>query len=124
MNPDPGGNPRFYAYEVCDAVEADNFGYDIKGVTVSDFVTPAWFEAFRKVGSTQFSFKKHVNAPFQLAPGGYIGVFDPHHGWTQLTARSTYSYESRLSPGSRRDKRRTPRDQWMLSLKPWGLEPR
>lgn len=119
MNPDPGGNIKFYAYEVCDAVEADNFGYDINGVTVSDFVTPAWFESFRKIGSTKFSFKGHVNAPFQLAPGGYIGVFDPSSGWSQLTARSSYAYESRPGPGSRRDKRRTPRDQWMSSLKPW-----
>jgi hypothetical protein len=32
-----------YAYENCDAVEADDLGYDIDGVTVSDFVLPEWF---------------------------------------------------------------------------------
>src|SRR5437879_3900794 len=37
-----------YALEVCDPVEADNLGYDIDSVTVSNFVTPAYFESFRK----------------------------------------------------------------------------
>jgi hypothetical protein len=37
---------RIYAYEVCDACEADNYGYAINGTMVSDFVFPAWFESF------------------------------------------------------------------------------
>lgn len=120
MGTDPGGNPKFYAYEVCDAVEADNFGYaSVNGVMVSDFVTPAWFESFRTQGSTLFSYKKNVNAPFQLAPGGYIGVLDPNTGWSQITARSEYDYSLRPAPGSRRDKRRTHRDHWLKSHKPW-----
>lgn len=118
-NIDAGGNLRLYAYEVCDAVEADNLGYLINGVMVSDFVTPAWFESFRTPGKTLFSFKKNVTAPFQLAPGGYIGTLDPYHGWTQLTARSEYHYSQRINPGSRRDKRRTHRDQWLKSKGPW-----
>lgn len=39
-----------YAYEVGDPVESDVDGYEIKGVTVSDFVFPAWFEGFWKAG--------------------------------------------------------------------------
>jgi len=39
-----GNDSKIYALEVCDAVEADDLGYDIDGVRVSDFVTPAWFE--------------------------------------------------------------------------------
>jgi hypothetical protein len=31
-----------YAYEVCDACEADEFGYKINGTLVSDFVFPGW----------------------------------------------------------------------------------
>src|SRR5215470_4975351 len=45
---------RIYAYEVCDACEADNYGYAIDGTMVSDFVYPAWFESFRAASSTQF----------------------------------------------------------------------
>lgn len=113
MGNDPNSGAKFYAYEVCDAVEADNLGYPIYGITVSDFVTPAWFESFRAPNSTQFSFKKNVTAPFQLAAGGYIGVYDPTYGWTQITARHAYSYEQRPHPGSRRERRLIPRHQWM-----------
>ncbi|WP_374349537.1 hypothetical protein, partial [Chitinimonas sp.] len=44
---------RLYAYEVCDACEGDDYAYKIDGVLVSDFVYPAWFESFRKKGSTR-----------------------------------------------------------------------
>src|SRR2546425_3268010 len=48
------GQGTLYAYEVCDACEADEFGYKIDSTLVSDFVYPAWFESFRKRGSTPF----------------------------------------------------------------------
>jgi hypothetical protein len=107
-----------YAYEVCDACEADQFGYAIDGVTVSDFVYPAWFESFRSPGSTQFDHGKHIGAPFQLLPGGYIGAFDVNGGtgWHQRTAEiASPQYSMRARVGSRRERRRTPRDQWLTS---------
>ncbi|MFE3260664.1 hypothetical protein ACFXPS_38295 [Nocardia sp. NPDC059091] len=109
---------RIYAYEVADACEADQYGYAINGIQVSDFVFPAWFENFRKAGSTQFDYGNHITAPFQLLPGGYIGVFDINggSGWHQLTAESKPArYTMRARVGSRRERRRTPRDQWLLS---------
>jgi hypothetical protein len=39
-----GSDSKIYALEVCDAVEADDLGYQIDSVLLSDFVTPAWFE--------------------------------------------------------------------------------
>lgn len=78
-----------YAYEVCDAPEDDSFGYQINGVLVSDFVYPSWFEDFRAPNSTKFDFKGVLHAPFQLASGGYIGLFEVKPGttgWTQKTA--------------------------------------
>src|SRR2546428_13648955 len=48
----PNGGMRMYAYEVCDACEADQFAYTIDGVLGTDFVYPAWVEAFRKGRST------------------------------------------------------------------------
>lgn len=107
-----------YAYEVCDACEADKFGYKINATLVSDFVYPAWFESFRKKGSTQFDYGKDIKKPFELLPGGYIGVFDVKSGsgWHQITAeRGPYRYEMRPRVGSRRERRRTPRDQWLKS---------
>ena len=109
---------KLYAYEVCDACEADQFGYKINGVLVSDFVYPSWFEGFRKPGSTQFDYGKRIGKPFQLLKGGYIGVYDIKSGtgWHQVTAEgSVYKYSARPRVGSRRERRRTPRDQWMRS---------
>jgi hypothetical protein len=107
-----------YAYEVCDACQADEFGYRIDGTLVSDFVYPAWFESFRKRGSTQFDYRKRIKKPFELLKGGYIGVYDVKAGggWHQITAaRGLYRYVMRPDVGSRRERRRTPRDQWLKS---------
>lgn len=109
---------KLYAYEVCDACEADQFGYDINGTTVSDFVFPAWFETFRSPGSTAFDYGQHIKGPLQLLTGGYIGVFDVTSGtgWHQITAQGhALTYEMRPRVGSRRERRRTPRDQWQRS---------
>lgn len=107
-----------YAYENCDACESDPYGYDIDGVTVSDFVYPAWFETFRQPNSTQFDYQKQITAPFQLLPGGYIGTYNvtSGSGWTQITAdQAPHTYQMRAPVGSRRERRRTTRDRWMKS---------
>src|ERR1017187_5593977 len=71
---------RLYSYEVCDAVEDDKCGYPgtpVAGggdiVLLSDFVTPAYFSTF---GHAPFDFMNKLKAPFTLAPGGYISVFN------------------------------------------------
>ncbi len=124
------GNRRLYAYEVCDAVEADKLGYAINGVTVSDFVLPGWFEPTHIAKNERFAFKSRVTAPFQLLPGGYISYYDLHGGgWQQLTARTTATdarlmtahtappapYQARPRVGSRRERRRLDKAQWLLS---------
>ena len=108
---------RLYAYETADACEADADGYAIDGVQVSDFVYPAWFESSSRAG-TQFDHCKLIKKPFELRPGGYIGYFDvgSGSGWQQLVAKSGRpSYAARPPVGSRRERRRTPRDQWLCS---------
>lgn len=121
---DPQGAPaKFYAYEVCDACEDDSLGYAIKSASntiVSDFVTPAYFEQFRAIDPTRtrFDFKRHITAPFQIAGGGYMGVLDLANlaqGWQQITVARTPSAKSRANIGSRRERRRTPRDLWLTS---------
>lgn len=112
---------ELYAYEVCDACEADRFAYQINGVQVSDFVYPAWFESFRKQASTQFDYGKKIKQPFKLLPGGYIGVYDVRSGsgWRQLTAEEG-PFGHRVIPprGSRRERRRRPLDGWLKSNAP------
>jgi len=123
-------NRRLYAYEVCDAVEADKLGYKIDGVTVSDFVLPGWFEPTHIKKGEKFAWKSKVTGPFQLLAGGYISYFDlDGGGWQQLTARTGSSDARRMSAasspaapwtarprvGSRRERRRLPKGQWLLS---------
>ncbi len=64
-----GPNNMLYAYEMCDAVEEQEFLID--GIAMSDFVYPAFFEGFRKPKSTQFDYLKKVTKPFQILAGGY-----------------------------------------------------
>lgn len=107
----------FAAYEACDAVEADELAYDIDGVKVSDFVTPAYFDptAAGRKGAV-FSYKRNVHGPFALAPGGYESLYVPGHGWTQITARADGTRSSdRPKVGSRRERRRAGHEEWQHS---------
>jgi hypothetical protein len=114
---DKDGSGVLYAYETCDACEDDQFAYDINGIKVSDFVFPSWFEEFHGVG-TQYDYGKKINAAFDLLVGGYIGIYNvtAGNGWTQKTAAQVpLMYKMRAGIGSRRERRRTPRSQWLPS---------
>jgi hypothetical protein len=77
-----GPDPKvIYAYESADPVEALSF--PVNGIAMSDFVYPAYFEAFHKPGSVQFDRLKKVNKPFQILPGGYQIIFK-NGKWTQI----------------------------------------
>jgi hypothetical protein len=67
-------NGRFYAYEMCDAVEDEE--YVIDGISVSDFVHPSFFESWHGQGSVQFDHLKKVSRPFQTLQNGYQIVTD------------------------------------------------
>jgi hypothetical protein len=106
-----------YAYENCDACEDDSYGYLINGVKVSDFVFPSWFQSFNVPG-TQYDYGKHVAQPFQLLTGGYIGIYDIQSGsgWQQkYPTGQAMKYSMRAHVGSRRERRKTPRAQWIKS---------
>ncbi|MET4424222.1 hypothetical protein [Bradyrhizobium sp. RT3a] len=64
----------FYAYEMCDAVEEEE--YEIDGIAVSDFLYPSFFESWHKARSVQFDHLKKVDRPFQTLPNGYQIVSD------------------------------------------------
>lgn len=72
-----------YAYESADPVEALSF--NVKGIPMSDFVYPSYFEVFRKRGSTRFDHMDQVTRPFEITPGGYQIVFKGGK-WTQVFA--------------------------------------
>jgi hypothetical protein len=106
----------FYAFEACDACEADNYGYQIDGITVSDFVYPTWFGG---VASQEFDNQHHIKSPFQILSGGYIGVWTPDGGWTQITGQDAHgpAHRSRAPIGSRRERRQVGKDRWARSTR-------
>jgi len=61
---------RTYSFEVCDPVEAPT--YDVDGVSVSNFVTPAWFDPLADRKGTQYDKLGLLKKPFTLLPGGYV----------------------------------------------------
>ena len=56
---------RAYSYEVCDPVEAPT--YDVDGVSVSNFVTPAWFDPLADKKGTQYDKLGLLKKPFSAA---------------------------------------------------------
>ena len=64
--------------------EDDSLGYLVNGHLMSDFVLPSWFNP---AGVAPFTFRRTIDAPLQLATGGYIGVRQlPNGMWTQKFA--------------------------------------
>ena len=71
----------WYAYEIADAVEGEEL--EVHGIAMSNFVYPAWFEAFRAPRSVKFDHLGTCARPFELRPGGYMPVF--RNGvWSQI----------------------------------------
>jgi hypothetical protein len=106
-----------YAYENCDACESDDYAYMIEDIKVSDFVFPSWFEKFHPEG-TQYDYCKLIMKPFEILHGGHIGIFDmlSGRGWYQKTYQDSHAtIHIRGKVGSRRERRRTPRYQWLRS---------
>jgi hypothetical protein len=69
---------KLYAYEVSDPVEEDTF--DVDGVPMSNFVTPAWFEPFDHPVGTKFDILDTLSKPFEISAGGYASVLDQSTG--------------------------------------------
>lgn len=97
----------WWAYEVCDPCEDDQYGYDIGGTLVSDFITPAWF-GFFGAGTRSLDFTKKVTAAFQVLSGGYAQKF-VNGSWQQVNgamARSeAKAHVVKPAAGSRRERR-------------------
>jgi hypothetical protein len=111
------GGGTFWAYEVCDPVEDDQYGYDINSVLVSDFVTPAWFGFKNATGPLDF--QQHAATQFQVLAAGYAQKFGPS-GWVQVNGakaeKATHKSHIHNPPvGSRRNRRMTPRSKWQPS---------
>jgi len=115
---DPSG--VFWAGEICDPVEDDQYGYLIGGIRVTDFVTPNWFA--HQNAQNNIDFQNHATAPFQILDGGYAQKFDTNSGWVQVTGnRAMASRRAKAVYGSRRERRARERETWKASRALWGI---
>ena len=108
------GGSRLYAYEVCDPVQDDRYGYFVDRVRVSNFVYPAWFEQFPQHRATRFDHQGSCTRGFQVLAGGYASATHTHweRGWHDVGPSRG---KPGASLGSRRARRRTPRSAWRKS---------
>ncbi len=67
-----------YLVEVCDPCE--NVTYEIDGVSVSDFITPSYFDKKSKRG--RYSYTRRIKRPLEVLVGGYLSWSDPKLGWS------------------------------------------
>ena len=104
----------FWAGEVCDPVEDDQYGYEIGGVLVTDFVTPNWFG--HKNAQGPIDLKGHALSQFEVLSGGYAQRFDPQQGWVQVTGAAMRKRRiAHASEGSRRERRARGWREWYRS---------
>jgi hypothetical protein len=113
------GKGQFWAGEVCDPVESDQYGYEIDGVLVTDFVTPAWFAPKNVAGAIDL--KGHAQSAFEVLSGGYAQTFDPQKGWRQITGSEAahVQHAAHAAPGSRRERRSRHWSTWKRSNVRW-----
>ena len=78
-----GPDPKaMYAYESADPVE--ELSFPVRGIQMSDFVHPAYFEAFHGANDgVAFDHMRRVKRPFEILPGGYQSVFI-NGKWTEV----------------------------------------
>jgi hypothetical protein len=110
----------FWASEICDPVEDDQYGYQIGNILVTDFVTPAWY-AFQHA-SGDIDFKQHAESAFQVLTAGYAQKFDPHSGWQQITGVKALQTRrgAQAAIGSRRERRARRQAHWVRSKRKWS----
>jgi len=94
----------FWAGEICDPVESDEYGYKIGDVLVTDFITPGWYAYQHANGSIDL--KGHAHKAFAILAGGYAQKFDPRHGWVQVNGSAAkLGHQAHAARGSRRERR-------------------
>jgi hypothetical protein len=102
---DENGKPCLYFMENCDPVEARE--YNVNGVPVSDFVTPAWWNA-SSTSATKMDFLGAISKPYQILKGGYMEVsYDNGNSWSEVDKFSKFKHMHKR-PQSRWNLYKTP----------------
>ena len=84
-SPKPGQGRVEFLVEVGDPCEDASFAYTANGITVSDFITPAFFDPVASA-TARYSFTGAVKKPRQVLKGGYLSWHEPisDHWWQQV----------------------------------------
>src|SRR5437764_532817 len=79
---------------------------------VSEHFAPVWG------ADAKIDFVPKGKKPPEILPGGYIGVWTPTTGWTQITGEKAHGpkFASRAPIGSRRERRRIGTARWYRSV--------
>jgi len=73
-----------YLVEVCDPCEDAQFAYTSNGVTVSDFITPHYYDPNDSAGA-RYSFGGNIDSPHSVLEGGYVSFGNPvDNHWYQI----------------------------------------
>lgn len=85
-----GPNGAQYSVEVCDPVEGDAYPVNISGhaVSMSNFVTPEWFDA--NASGCRYDHLAKLSAPFTMTPGGYWVVRDAGGERSEFADKARY----------------------------------
>jgi hypothetical protein len=81
-SPKPDQGRVEFLVEVSDPSEAEQFGYAVNGIKLSDFYTPQFFDPVAADG-VRYSFTSAITEPRQVLDGGYLSWHDPvsDHWW-------------------------------------------
>lgn len=73
-----------FLVEICDPCEAPDFAYCVNGISVSDFVTPNYYDPVAN-NSVRYSFRGAIKMPRQVLKDGYLSWHDPvtDHLWRE-----------------------------------------
>ena len=84
-SPKPKQGRVEFLVEVSDPSEAEEFGYKVNGILVSDFYTPSYFDPIEASG-VRYSFTGAIKKPRQVLKGGYLSWHDPvsDHWWQEM----------------------------------------
>lgn len=93
-SPKKGQGRVEFLVEVGDPCEDIAFAYTVNGITVSDFITPNFFDPVT-APSTRYSFQGAITRPREVLKGGYLSWHEPvtDHWWQEVwfnTAKPAY----------------------------------
>jgi hypothetical protein len=101
--------------ELCDPCEA--FSYNIRGVMVSDFLTPHYYEnPFTSNPHSHFSFLNKLAGPMDVATDGYLSWLDGNEWFQETNFAGEGIQISDLGPNSKANRNGMSLREWVSQV--------